>query len=202
MYTHIYIYICYIYIYIFHPVRSLRTLNLFSSNQLALYKMCIHYVKNKKSVECSHSTIMSNDTHIHFDNKVLCKDNHCDSGKEITTQSAANQELSWACRVLRIRAVCVVHSSRSPSFLNQLCSDRNEREEGAHSDIPVSNALWHPIHLTKQFKKHPWSDQSLTSFIHSTVHSCVVRYHPYIRTKENEVQKADPKSKIESKNWF
>lgn len=37
---------------------------------------------------------MSKDTHIHFNDKVQHKDNHCDSGKEITTQSAA-KEISY-----------------------------------------------------------------------------------------------------------
>lgn len=34
---------------------------------------------------------MSKEIHIHFDDKVQCKDNHCDSGKEITTTFAAKE---------------------------------------------------------------------------------------------------------------
>ncbi len=142
---------------IFHPISSLRALNLFGLNEPALYKLCTHYVKNKKPVECS---LLKHHVKGHsytFDDKVQCKDNLCDSGKKRTTQSAA-KEISYGENVMALEVgnwvelvVCcasglcgLVHSSRSPSFLNQLCSDRKEQEEGTHSDIPVSNALWHP----------------------------------------------------------
>ncbi len=86
---------------IFHPISSLRALNLFGLNEPALFKPCIHYVKNKKPVECSYSSIMSKDTHIHFDDKVQCKDNLCDSGKKRTTQSAA-KEISYGENVMAL----------------------------------------------------------------------------------------------------